>query len=159
MDVDDFHQWVYYRYSLTYYSTAMPRPKTQITAHNLMHIYYYLEKSLNELRLFPDNEPELRAKAHVAFDKLPKPKWRDKTSENTLQTALQSWVDKYLSSNIWTRCLANIRQRKFVKKQELVSLKLRWETYYILKSYADNLGLTLEQAIDKAVRPHYEKLR
>jgi hypothetical protein len=124
-----------------------------------MHIYYYLEKSLNELRLFPDNESELRAKAHVAFDKLPKPKWRDKASEKSLQTALQNWVDKYLSSKIWTRCLANIRQRKFVKKQEIVNLKIRWETYHMIQSYADKLGLTLEQAIEKAVRPHYEKLR
>ncbi len=136
----------------------MPKPRSQITASNLTCIYYYLQKSLNELRLFPDNESELRAKAHVAFDKLPKPKWNDKDSESKLQTALQSWVDKYLSAELWARCIANLRQRKFVKKREIVNLKIRWNTYYMIKAYADKLDLTLEQAIEKAVRPHYEKL-
>ncbi len=137
----------------------MSKPRSQITASNLMRIYYYLEKSLNELRLFPNNKPDLRAEAHVAFDKLPKPKWGDKTSESTLQTALQTWVDKYLSPELWARCLSNMRQRKFVKKREIVNLKIRWDTYYMIKSYADKLNLTLEQAIEKAVKPHYEKLR
>lgn len=116
----------------------------RIRKENAREIYNYFAKSLFEKRLF-EHQPEERQKAQEALSHLESP--YDANDINTLCVELKSWVDAYVSSDKWKRCLATLRQIKSCQKHDVKSIKLNSEIYNRLKEYAEQNNLSIQKAI------------
>jgi hypothetical protein len=142
----------------------MPRPRRGVTLSNLLQVDRYFALALKENRLFTNKTLSLNAlhEAKEAFSKLPAIQWKTETSKkNSMvhrQVALQAWIDQFVDSIKWQRCLLTLRQKKSRKKRKLRRLDLPLEIYLIVKALALKQDLTLAEAIYKLAKPAFEKL-
>lgn len=66
------------------------------------------------------------------------------------------WVDTFVSDEGRKRYIDLLRRKRAVKRNKLRALSLKEETYLIVKWYAQKKGLTLNEAIHKAILPLYK---
>jgi macrodomain Ter protein organizer (MatP/YcbG family) len=134
----------------------MARPKTIVNNDNYLNIHIYLREAFKDFRLFKEKDTDevsdLFFKAEQDFKALPAVKHKNKASQAVAYTALQRWIDAYLSADDWSRCLAAIRQHKFHHRQKLKTIKVPWEIYWDITQYAKKIDSSLVEAIAKAVR-------
>lgn len=128
----------------------MSRTRTAITQENAKKIYQYFAKALQEKRVFTDDLKKL-AEAKKAFYELAST--YDESIEFSDLQSLQSWVNTYVSSDKWKRCLATLRQIRSNKRHAVRSLKLNCETYDLLKNYANHCQINMQTAIYNAIKP------
>jgi DNA-binding Lrp family transcriptional regulator len=130
----------------------MSRPKVLVNKDNAEKIYQYFSKSIFEERLFNDDSVK-SIEGKNDFLKLGKD--FDLTKES--QKLLQSWIDKHVPIEKWTRCLATLRQIRSSRKHNVKSVKLDMETYVLLKNYSGHLQISIPETISKAIKPLWEE--
>jgi hypothetical protein len=130
----------------------MSRPKILVNKDNAEKIYQYFSKAIFEERLFKDASIK---SIEGKNDFLKFGKNFDLTEES--QKLLQSWIDKHVPVEKWTRCLATLRQIRSSRKHNVKSVKLDRETYALLKNCSDQLQISISETISKAIKPLWEE--
>lgn len=123
----------------------MPRPPVKVNAQNAQDIYQYFSKALYEKRIFEDDE-KTSDKAGQAFLKVTSLPDEHKDFD-AFKKSLQRWVDVYVPTKKWQRCLGTLRQIQSNQRHDVKSIKLNHGTYTLLKTYADLHNLSLSDAI------------
>lgn len=133
----------------------MHRARTTITQKNAKEIYQYFEKAIQEKRIFADDLKKL-TEAKQAFFKITST--HDESLEFPDLQGLQLWIKTYIPFDKWKRCLATLRQIRSNKRHSVRSLKLNYETYVLLKNYANSCQVTMQTAIYNAIKPLYDQV-
>lgn len=144
----------------------MARPHRGVTLENMYYVDSYFYRALKDRRLFETEESDenwgFYDNANEAFNTLPsinrKNEETKKATTEERRIALQEWVDKYISSKKWQRCLMTLRQDKSRKKLKLKSLDLTLDVYLVVKNLAEKMGMTIGEAIYDIAKPALDKL-
>lgn len=128
----------------------MLRTKTVITKKNAKDVYQYFLQAIQKRRIFEDDLEKLTEAEQGLL-------WLAATQDANGSTAdfgtgLQRWVDTYIPLDKWRRCLATLRQTRSNQKHGIKSIKLNKEAYTILKNYADSHNISLQQALEDAIK-------
>jgi hypothetical protein len=143
----------------------MPRPRKGVTLSNIHHVDSYFHNALKSNRLSTSKSLEslnLIYDAKEAFLKLPVINWTNDTTkkESILKRKeeLQTWIDKYISTEKWQRCLLTLRQNKSRKKLKLRRLDLKMDVYLTVKALAKKQGLSIGDTIYNLAKPKLDKM-
>jgi hypothetical protein len=137
----------------------MSRPRKGVTLENMYYVEEYFYRALKDDRLYEDDEDSwnLQDSANRAFKRLPSIDYKNektrKASGEERRIALQKWIDKYISSERWQRCLMTLRQNKSRKKLKHVRVDLPLEVFTAVKLLAREKKVTLSEAIYSAIKP------
>lgn len=128
----------------------MSRVRTGVTEKNAEEVYQYFLQAIQERRIFEDDLEKL-TKAAQAIVKLT-PIRGVNSDVATFKTVLQLWVDTYIPPDKWQRCLDTLRQIQSNQKHGVKSVKLSKKTYAMLKKHAEKHKISLQKALDDAIK-------
>lgn len=128
----------------------MSRVRAGVTEENAAEVHQYFLQAIQERRIFEDDFDKLTKAAQAIVKLTP---IRDANSDVAVfKTVLQLWVDTYVPPDKWQRCLATLRQIRSNQKHGVKSVKLSKETYAMLRKHADKHKISLQKALDDAIK-------
>ena len=100
------------------------------------------------------------AKDH--FNQLPQIDWKNDSTKTASmikrREALQQWIDKFIPSKKWQRCLLTLRQNKSRRKLKLKRLDLQLDVYLTVKTLAKKKGQSIGETIYYLAKPALDKI-
>jgi hypothetical protein len=143
----------------------MPRPRIGVTLTNMNKVELYFARAFKHDRLRGRgwfNNHDIFFEAKENFQKLPsidsKTPQTKKHSTQHRCDALQKWIDAYIPSEKWQRCLLTLRQDKSRRKLKLRQLNLQSDVYLIVKALAKKKEMTMGELIRTLAEPVLNKM-
>jgi hypothetical protein len=127
----------------------MARKKIPIKDHVAKHfhlVYNYFERAMKDEKMLYYDDVEIILAGKDAFKEIPVV-----ANKKGAVVQLAEWITQYATSAQWESCRTSIRQKMLLQKKEYRSFRIPIALWRDINLYAEDVGLTKTDAIQKAI--------